>query len=227
MGEVWKYKPDILVIAYGRNDELDIALAPTKESRNKEDIELMPFEKNGKERNSEAGEVNPLTAIPVYRFIQTRIANYWALKNQAGIVAGSKMDRRRRRVPLDQFRANLTAMIEEGKRRDVTVILPAIGMYLKLYRDVMIEVGKNHKIAAYDMFDIFFKRVKDIKIKEEFTHCRAYLERALGKDIMSSSPGGWLYFSTDFGHPNSCGHKVIANTIIEDISKVVIRLENN
>ena len=217
---VWEFEPDILVVAYGRNDELDTAFAPTKDGINRTDKELMPDDETSMERANNH-ILARIKTLPIYRYLLTKLAKYPGSKTDVKQTWGDKNDKTKRRATADQYQENLRWIIAKGKKRNVPVILLGLGMFLEPYRKALIEVGVSQEVPAYDMFDIFFNNVERIKTDESFSDCRKYVVGALGEKTVDESPGGWLYFSTDFGHPNACGHIVVAETIIKDVLSIL------
>jgi len=208
--EVWPLEPDLLIIAYGRNDELDTAFSPTEHGRGRADAELMPGDRV-------VDAVRPsfrqrLRSTGLYRAVQRLHEEYLSSPHPDRAPAPAE-DQALRRVPPPRYRENLRQMIQEAEQRGVPVVLVSLGCFFEKYRQALMTVGRETDVPALDTFPLFFEKVPAIKTDSAFQVCREQLISRLGIKTLDSSAGGWLWFSTDFGHPNACGHQVIAEAV--------------
>jgi len=208
--EVWELKPDLLLVAYGRNDELDTAFSPTDHARGRTDAELMPGDRIVEPPPRSL--LQRLRASALYRLALRLIAEH---KSAPGPDEAKTPDHddALRRVPLPQYEANLRKFIAQARAHEVPIVLVNIGCFFEQYRAAMFEVAKQKKVKVLNTFPLLFAKVEEIKTDPQYADCRQWPERMLGKAVLNSSPGGWLWFSTDFGHPNACGHQVIAEAL--------------
>ena len=208
--EVWKLQPDILLVAYGRNDELDTAFSPTAHARGRTDAELMPGdrivappEKSWKQK---------LRATALYRVAVKLIAEKMSEPSPDEKTPAQAADALRR-VPLAEYGRNLKTFIAQAREHDTPIVLISIGCFFEEYRQAMFAVGKQENVTVINTFPLLFQKVETIKSAPAYAQCRKWLIQWLGAATLNSSPGGWLWFSTDFGHPNACGQQVIAEAV--------------
>jgi lysophospholipase L1-like esterase len=214
--KVWGLKPDALIIAYGRNDELDTAFAPTADGVLRADSEMMPRKDTPPEQNQKS-LLHKIRSTSLYRFLLGQAAQFKSRHGEPNPKPDETADPAKRRVSVAKYRENLSAMVTQANNRKVPVALLALGMYLEPYRNAAMEVAKENNVTGFDFSPIFSDSVEKIRVEPIFSECRRSLEIALGKELVDSSEGGWLYYSTDFGHPNSCGHQVIAQTLLPTV----------
>jgi hypothetical protein len=212
--EVWPLEPDLLIVAFGRNDELDTAFSPAEHGRGRTDAELMPGDRivpppprSFRERVRETD---------VYRAI--RQFEFSRLSAPRPNDKPPKADDALRRVPLPQYVDNLRTIVAAARERKVGVILLSVGCFFEEYRKALLDVAREENVRAVNAFPLLFSKVEAIKTEPQYAPCRERLEQWLGRATMDKSQGGWLWFSTDFGHPNGCGHTVIAETLATLIS---------
>lgn len=208
--EVWKLQPDVLLVAYGRNDELDTAFSPTAHARGRTDAELMPGDRIVEPPEKSCKQ--KLRATALYRVAVKLIAAKMSEPSPDDKAPPQAADALRR-VPLNQYRQNLRKFIVEARAHDTPIVLLSIGCFFEEYRRAMFAVGKNENVTVINTFPLLFQQVKEIKTSSAYADCRKWLIGWLGEATLNSSPGGWLWFSTDFGHPNACGHQVIAEAV--------------
>jgi len=214
--EAWSLEPDLLILAYGRNDELDTAFAPTEHGRGRTDAEMMPGDR-----------VVPAPPKPVrQRLRETGLARaiigLFRSESPAPEASGEHADILRR-VPLPAYRENLRALVAAARAHDVPVILVSVGCFTEEYRRALVEVAEYEGVPGLDMSPLLFAQIPEIKTAERFAACRNQLIKRLGKETLDGSPDGWLWFSTDFGHPNACGHRVIAEALVPIVETAVCR----
>lgn len=205
--EIWPLEPDLLILAYGRNDELDTAFSPTAEGRGRTDAEMMPGDRVApappptlRRRLRETG---------LYRAI---LGLFHSESPDPAASAGA--ERSLRRVPLPEYRENLRALVAAARARGVPVILVSIGCFTEEYRRALVEVAAAEGVPGLDTYPLLFSKIPEIKTAERFAPCRDRLLGWLGMETLAGCPDGWLWFSTDFGHPNACGHRVIAEALL-------------
>lgn len=216
---IWNLHPDLLVVAFGRNDELDTAFAPTSSGINRTDKELMPI-RGGNQKTPQRKFMQVIRDLPVYRFALKFIVDKKSRKVVDAGGIGKNYKDVQRRVSIEDYERNLEWIVRKAKRKEIPVVLLAVGMFFEDYRKVLQKVGQKEGIPAIDMFPILLKAVPEIRTREQFEDCRSFIYEALGKELVEESEGGWLYFSTDYGHPNWCGHRIIAETLSPEIIKM-------
>jgi lysophospholipase L1-like esterase len=210
MPEVWKLAPDVLIVAWGRNDELDSNHSPTEYGRGRTDAEIMPGDRIvGPPPPTLAQRIRELTLFKAGESMYFRF-----IHNKPPAPGGREpADHARHRVPVEQYQENLRTIIRQAKARGVKVVLVNVGCFFEKYRLAMIEVAREENVAALNTFPLLFAKVNEIKTAPRFAACRRQLIQWLGVKTLDSSSAGWLWFSTDFGHPNACGHQVIAEAL--------------
>jgi lysophospholipase L1-like esterase len=194
--EVWGLEPDLLIVAYGRNDEM--AAAPDANGRVRTDAELMPRVAPAgglDDRPREVGVVNARRPPPKRPGEEDDAANVT------------------RRVPALEFADNLRAMVAAAREHGARVILLSVGSVTEEYRQAPLVVARGENIPAVNAFPLLFSKVEKIQVEPEFAGCREKILDWLGRDTIERSQGGWLWFSTDFAHPNACGHRIIADAL--------------
>lgn len=209
--EVWALEPDVLIVAYGRNDELDTAYSPTQHARNRTDAELMPGDRIAEPPAPSITQRLKETAL--YKAGRQILFRYKSAPKPDEAEA-PQAEEILHRVPLAQYGKNLRQMIKQAKEREIKVILVNIGGFFEEYRKAMLEVGRSENVSVLNTFPLLFSKVNAIKEENEYADCRKWLIQWLGEQTLNESPGGWLWFSTDFGHPNACGHQVIAEALL-------------
>jgi lysophospholipase L1-like esterase len=214
--EVWPLAPDLLIVAYGRNDELDTAFAPTAHGRGRTDAELMPGDHIAAPPPASVSDrVRESSLFQAARQVQSN----WRTEPKSSGTQKEKAADRLRRVPVPQYRENLRAIVQAAREQGVGVILVSLGCFFDEYRAVLLEAAREENVVALNTFPLLFSKVNAIRTEPPYAACRDQLTHWLGRETLDSSLNGWLWFSTDFGHPNACGHQVIAEalmTLIED-----------
>jgi len=210
MPDIWKINPDILIVAWGRNDELDSNHSPTEYGRGRTDAEIMPGDHI----------VGPPPPTFAQRLRETGLFKagehlfFRYIRNKPPATGGTEpVDHAKHRVTVEQYRDNLRAIIRQAREHHAKVVLVNVGCFFEKYRLAMIEVAREQNVAALNTFPLLFSKVGEIKTAPRFAACRKQLLQWLGEKTLDSSSAGWLWFSTDFGHPNACGHLVIAEAL--------------
>lgn len=202
--EIWDLAPDGLIVAYGRNDEIDTNDTLDANRRGRSDAEWMPGDRivpgpalslEDKAKQTQLGQV-----------LQER--THQPRKGETPKVGDAP-----RRVALSQTKENLRAIVAAARAHGVPVVLVSVGCFFSEYRQAIRQVAEEENVPFLETFDLLFAAVPAIRSADRFAACREPLLERLGKKTIASSAGGWLWFSTDFGHPNACGHQVIAEAL--------------
>ena len=210
MPEVWKLEPDVLLVSFGRNDDIDSNHSPTQYGRGRTDREIMPGDRI-------VGPPKPtlvqrLREAPLFlaaeNFYFRRIRNKPPPRGEV-----PEADHAKHRVSVAEYQENLRTIIRQARERHTRVLLVNIGCFFEKYRQAMMDVAREEKIGALNTFPLLFAKVDEIKTAPRFATCRQRLISWLSEPTLNSSLSGWLWFSTDFGHPNPCGHQVIAEAL--------------
>ncbi len=199
--EVWAQQPDLLIVAFGHNDE---SAAPVdRAGKTPTDSELMPglapeTAEHLADRRREIGLVGPARRQP---------------QKTGPPDDPSKAFEAIRRVPPERFSENLRVFVDEARAHGVGVVLVNIGSVDDQYRQAVLAVAREVGVPAINTLPLLFSKVEAIKTDPAYASCRSPLLQELGAATLDRSKNGWLWFSTDLTHPNACGHQVIAEAL--------------
>lgn len=217
--EIKSYRPDLVVIEFGIADS-----SSSVDHLGRSDREMMQGSlQDGWQkinRFSPSGLVLLAGGRPVVRMLSKIYGGlkwggfYMRLdKNKGGgIKAVSNYDNSH--VPLAEYKSNLLDFVSLSKNRGFMLVFFIPYGVPREYRDATLEIADMHGIKALDFSENYFGLCEEYLEKHESARAElaAYRE-ALGDEVFERHP--YLKCTTDGGHPNVIGQRLIAEELAE------------
>ncbi|MDP8256697.1 MAG: GDSL-type esterase/lipase family protein [Candidatus Alcyoniella australis] len=226
---VLSFEPDLLLVSFGRNDELDTAFSPQDLSRNLPDKQLVPrelgFTANMEwltkrcQGNQARGPRNVLRSTALYRLLVRLIYGEQQYEDR-GIELPEDVVYR---VSVQDYEDNLREIARLARAAGADVLFIEIGVLHPQYREAMARVADELGAPFLGTFDLQMISSDWIKAQPRLAQDRELFLSILGEPAMNSSPGGWLWYTTDFCHPNAMGHAVIHRDLAPLVIEIIQR----
>ena len=218
------YRPDVVVLSFARNDEVDLTYVTARGAVPRSDSEFMPRDRGPDAflKLAPAGKTDLLTRLrstDLYRLLRAKIV----ARTQAGSRGqeGARPIAIRRRVSPEEYRANLGAMIDEARRIGARVVVLNVGSATQEYPAIAREVAADRGLPYLDALALFDARMDEMRSAPEFAADRERYARLVGRDVFDAPCCRWLVYSTDFAHPNAIGHAVLALALARVLAPLV------
>lgn len=207
--DLMDFAPDLVVAEFGFNDAMDWWLRMSGPARFEPDREVMRGVPGAWEK------IEPRWTDPVTEFIE---------KSHAGrifLAAYSAMTREgegegwaRSRVPPDDYRDNLLAIIEVARAGGGDVILISAWGTPPEYRGVVKEVGKLRGVPVIDQSGIVERAINDPRSALDDERMAGALERLRerhGEDFLKGHP--FYFFLVDVLHPSEVSNILLVDEL--------------
>lgn len=220
---VIRYLPDLLVVSFARNDEIDVTFNPGREARTRSDSELMPHDQ-GPDAFQQFMQSEPpdlLTRVRstnLYRYLRRLVVR--EAERDSGGQEGDRPIAVKRRVPPEEYRRNLQAVIQIARDAGSRVLFLNVGSTTREYPEILHEVAQAYEIPVIDAWEVFARRMGEMRTSPRYESYRTRYAGLLGREVFEDPNNEWLIYSTDFAHPNAIGHAVIADMLIERIGPI-------
>ena len=218
------YRPDVVVLSFARNDEMDVTYGTARGAVPRSDSEFMP-----RDRGPDAflklappprtDLLTRLRTTDLYRLLRAKVV----ARTQQGSRGqeGARPIPIKRRVAPEEYRANLAAMIDRAEALGARIVVLNVGSTTKEYPAIQQEVAAARGLPFLDAFALFDARLGEMRSAPEFAADRERYARLVGRDVFDAPCCAWLLYSTDFAHPNAIGHAVIARELARVLAPLV------
>lgn len=196
-----------VVIGFGANDQTPLSARDYRFLRGRSDAEIL--------REGEGGWLPVPAWMPLAAAVEdTPLFRALArlLERGGGRVkaAGSP---ERRRVSPKEYEENLRAMVTRTRARGARAALVLAAVEDANYRAAAEAVAAEEGVPLIDA-DAFFAEVAESRlVPEGYEAMEEALEARLGAETLARDP--MLRTTTDHGHPNEIGHRLIAEALAE------------
>lgn len=189
--------PDMVILSFGANDSREVPKA----------VKRMIQRPTWKEKAAVA-----LSGLKTFRLLQKIVI---ARRNPMERIRAMRMaEGSEPFVPLDEFRANLRAIIETGRRKGIeTVILP-LCCPLE-YLSAQSALAQRENVRFIDGTFILYDTLQAIQQGQREPALARHYEELYGMDLLQSRR--LLYVTSDTCHPNILGHRILADAIFDRI----------
>jgi lysophospholipase L1-like esterase len=191
------YSPDMIILSFGANDSREVPKV----------VKRMIQRPNWKEKTAVA-----LSGLKTARLLQKILI---ARRNpMERIRAMRTAEGSEPFVTLDEFRANLKAIIDAGRQKGIeTVILP---LCCPLdYLAAQSALAKRENVRIIDGTFILLDTVQAIQQGQREPALARHYEELYGMDLLQSRR--LLYVTNDTCHPNILGHRILADALFDRI----------
>ena len=191
------YSPDMIILSFGANDSREVPKV----------VKRMIQRPNWKEKTAVA-----LSGLKTARLLQEILI---ARRNpMERIRAMRTAEGSEPFVTLDEFRANLKAIIDAGRQKGIeTVILP---LCCPLdYLAAQSALAKRENVRIIDGTFILLDTVQAIQQGQREPALARHYEELYGMDLLQSRR--LLYVTNDTCHPNILGHRILADALFDRI----------
>ncbi|MBZ0252084.1 MAG: SGNH/GDSL hydrolase family protein, partial [Candidatus Methylomirabilis sp.] len=211
--DVLPMKPDFVTISYGTNDE---ALCRNHWSML---FRYMPVSRIfRRDADGKPLPVDPfffaqpgVEGTATYRFLADLARR---VKAETGIEMDLSVfteDKDCRATPVAEYEENLYRMGLEVARAGGEALFLAIATGDEDYVLAMERAASTCGSEMYDMRAALASALPRILAEPLFEEGRVEAERLFGREFLQRAPK--LYYTTDYGHPNAAGHRVLAEEI--------------
>lgn len=217
---VLDYQPDLLVISFARNDEIDVTFNPDQEARTLSDSELMPRDLGPGAYREKLQASSPslskrLKGTGLYRFLRRKIVA--VTQKDSGGHESNRVLEVKRRVSIAEYYTNLQSMAQLAHIAGAQVVFLDVGSTTKEYPQAMRQVAEKYQAPFVDAWTLFNTQSEAMRSDSRFAKFREGYSAALDEELFNDPKNFWLVYSTDFAHPNAIGHQVIADELFRII----------
>jgi lysophospholipase L1-like esterase len=191
------YAPDMVIVSFGANDSRVVPRV----------VKRMIQHPNWKERA--AAVLSGLKTVRLLEKVLVARRNPMERFRKLREAEGSEPF-----VTLDEFRANLTAIAETGRRNGFETILLPLCCPLD-YLSAQTALAEREGIPSLDGTFILLDAVSTIQQGRREPDLARHYETLYGKEILESRR--LLYVTSDTCHPNVLGHRILAEALFERI----------
>ncbi len=207
--ELLELEPDLITIGYGVNDSDPC-------DRRNSVFKYFP-EDNIYSRDEATGEWKPINPLFFSEHALKSMNSYKALREviqvvrqQTGMEFNQKFisgEETCRVIPLEKFRAYLLEMGRMAQTRNMDVMYILFALNEAEYKNALQDAASEIGAPLVNTLPLLLDAEKIIRTDPRFAENKKHYEDILGKDVMNHYR---QMSTTDGGHPNRMGHRIIA-----------------